>query len=233
MCAPCGCGGRRHRPRAGRGSEPGRRPMTAPLALRGRAEGPRTTGRRSGGPDFNRRRWSSFHPAPTVGLRESRQCHGRPLATAAEPHAPSFVAAVRAAWTTARASRPPCRPRGWRVALPAPRVSELRIASWTCSSMPPTCCSSPVAAVEGLPSLLRPVVPSPAAWIGVRVQARTHDRVPLQLSWADIRFDLDATEDCRGRAVPPSEVAIRRAGALTRGAFTVKPKCGGISYADT
>jgi hypothetical protein len=35
------------------------------LALRGRAEGLRTAGRGSCSPHFNRRRWSSFHPAPT------------------------------------------------------------------------------------------------------------------------------------------------------------------------
>src|SRR5215213_1463607 len=34
------------------------------LALRKRTQAPRTPGR-SGGPVFNRRRWSSFHPAPT------------------------------------------------------------------------------------------------------------------------------------------------------------------------
>jgi hypothetical protein len=48
----------------------------------------------------------------------------------------SYVAAVRAAWTTTRASRPPRRARGGRAARPAPRVSEPRIASWTCSSTP-------------------------------------------------------------------------------------------------
>ena len=35
------------------------------LALRKRAQAPQTTGRPSGGPHFNRRRWPSFHPAPT------------------------------------------------------------------------------------------------------------------------------------------------------------------------
>ena len=35
------------------------------LALRKRTQAPRTPGR-SGGPVFNRRRWSSFHPAPTL-----------------------------------------------------------------------------------------------------------------------------------------------------------------------
>jgi hypothetical protein len=40
-------------------------PRPPRLALRGQAQGPKTTGQQSGGPDFNRRRWSSLHPAPT------------------------------------------------------------------------------------------------------------------------------------------------------------------------
>ena len=36
------------------------------LALRKRTQAPRTPGQHSGGPVFNRRRWSSFHPAPTA-----------------------------------------------------------------------------------------------------------------------------------------------------------------------
>ena len=71
----------------------------------------------------------------------------RPSATVATPPSPSYVVAVRAAWTTTRASRPPRRARGGRAARPAPRVSEPRIAPWTCSSTPPRMpyCSSRVA----------------------------------------------------------------------------------------
>ena len=38
--------------------------------------------------------------------------------------------------------------------------------------------------------------------------------VPLQLSWADITFDLDATEGWRARAVPSPEVANAQGGRL-------------------
>jgi hypothetical protein len=104
------------------------------------------------------------------------------------PALPAFVAAVRAAWTPpARHDRSVVRGEG-RAARPAPRVSELRIASWTCSSTPPrmSCCSSPVAVVETFHRSYDRSFRTPAAWIGVRVQARRHDRVQLQLSWTDI-----------------------------------------------
>jgi hypothetical protein len=101
----------------------------------------------------------------STGLLESRQCHGRNRRSPGPPPSPSYVAAVRAAWNTTRASRPPRRAaRGGRAPRPAQRVGEPRIASWTC-------------------------------WI---------------------KFDLDATEDCRARAVPSPRSQYAGPASLTR-----------------
>ena len=61
-----------HRQAAHEVQPPDLRPLLHPdhlgppeLALRKRAQDPQATGHRSGGPLFNRRRWPSFHPAPT------------------------------------------------------------------------------------------------------------------------------------------------------------------------
>src|SRR5215208_1715854 len=55
------------------------------LALRKRTQAPRTPGR-SGGPVFNRRRWSSFHPAPTTsGCPRTRPDSSLAPAPLAEP----------------------------------------------------------------------------------------------------------------------------------------------------
>jgi hypothetical protein len=155
----------------------------------------------------------------------------RPSATAATPPSPSYVAAVRAAWTTTRASRPPRRARGRRAARPAPRVSEPRIASWTSSSTPPRmpCCSSPVAWSR---RSIAPMTDRSACRRPGSAFASSRADTIVSTSLDGHQFHLDATEDCRARGSFP-EVAIRRAGVLTRPGVHGQTKCGGISYADT
>src|SRR5215208_6219415 len=106
------------------------------LALRKRTQAPRTPGR-SGGPVFNRRRWSSFHPAPTPQIAppssRAQFVPGR------RPRTPVLVAPISRAIAfqadatghRGAAETPPRRPerarawRGWRRA----RVQRSRGAS--------------------------------------------------------------------------------------------------------